>query len=96
MTTALRCGDRPHLWGPSRVRHDTVIKRIEDELAKARTDAATRIANAERMALQIADLLRDPAERARRSKAGIELVSTFPNEEQMARRVEELLLKLYA
>jgi glycosyltransferase involved in cell wall biosynthesis len=50
----------------------------------------------ERMALQVVDLLRDPAERARRSKAGIELVSTFPNEEQMARRVEELLLKLYA
>ncbi|WP_224360479.1 rhamnosyltransferase WsaF family glycosyltransferase [Hyalangium versicolor] len=50
----------------------------------------------ERMAIQVAELLKDPAERARRSKAGIELVSTFPNEEQMARRVEELLLKLYA
>jgi glycosyltransferase involved in cell wall biosynthesis/SAM-dependent methyltransferase len=50
----------------------------------------------ERMARQVAELLRDPAERERRSKAGIELVSTFPNEEQMARRVEELLFRLYA
>lgn len=49
----------------------------------------------ERMAEQVAGLLRDPAERARRSQAGIELVRSFPNEEQMARRVEELLLKLY-
>jgi 2-polyprenyl-3-methyl-5-hydroxy-6-metoxy-1,4-benzoquinol methylase/glycosyltransferase involved in cell wall biosynthesis len=49
----------------------------------------------ERMARQVAELLRDPVERARRSKAGVELVSTFPNEEQMARRVEELLFKLY-
>lgn len=30
-------------------------KRIEDELAKARTDVATRLANAERMALQIVE-----------------------------------------
>ena len=30
-------------------------KRIEDELAKARNDAATRLANAERMALQIVE-----------------------------------------
>ena len=30
-------------------------KRIEDELAKARNDVATRLANAERMALQIVE-----------------------------------------
>jgi glycosyltransferase involved in cell wall biosynthesis len=47
------------------------------------------------MAMEVAELLDNADERARRSKAGLELVSTFPSEEQMARRVEELLLKLF-
>ena len=44
------------------------------------------------MARQVRDLLLDPAARAARAKAGIELVARMPTEEQMARRVEELIL----
>lgn len=46
-----------------------------------------------RMARQVRDLLLNPAERAARSRAGIAFVSTLPDEEQMARRVEELILR---
>ncbi len=48
------------------------------------------------MARQVRDLLLDPVARAARSKAGIELVSRMPTEEQMARRVEELILRRLA
>jgi glycosyltransferase involved in cell wall biosynthesis len=49
-----------------------------------------------RMARALRDLLRNPVECAARSKAGIELVSRMPTEEQMARRVEELILRRLA
>jgi glycosyltransferase involved in cell wall biosynthesis len=45
-----------------------------------------------RMARQVRDLLGRPEERAARSKAGLELVARMPDEEQMARRVESLIL----
>ena len=49
-----------------------------------------------RMAQQVRDLLLNPNERAARAKAGIELVARMPTEEQMARRVEELILRRLA
>jgi glycosyltransferase involved in cell wall biosynthesis len=49
-----------------------------------------------RMARQVRDLLRNPAEREARSKAGIELVARMPTEEQMARQVEDLILRRLA
>ena len=48
------------------------------------------------MAAQIRDLLEDSAELFARSNNGIEFVQTFPSEEEMARRVEELILKRMA
>ena len=44
------------------------------------------------MARQICELIGNAAELQSRAKRGIEFVSTFPSEEQMARRVEELIL----
>jgi SAM-dependent methyltransferase/glycosyltransferase involved in cell wall biosynthesis len=49
-----------------------------------------------RMARKLRDLVRNPTERAARSKAGIDLVARMPTEEQMARRVEELILRRLA
>lgn len=49
-----------------------------------------------RMARKLRDLVRNPTEREARSKAGIELVARMPTEEQMARRVEELILRRLA
>ncbi|PYT13745.1 MAG: hypothetical protein DMG59_19440 [Acidobacteria bacterium] len=45
------------------------------------------------MAWQICDLLENQEEIARRSRNGIEFVRSFPSEEEMARRVEELILR---
>jgi glycosyltransferase involved in cell wall biosynthesis/SAM-dependent methyltransferase len=45
------------------------------------------------MASQIRDLLENREELARRSRNGLEFVETFPSEEQMARRIEELILR---
>jgi glycosyltransferase involved in cell wall biosynthesis/ubiquinone/menaquinone biosynthesis C-methylase UbiE len=44
------------------------------------------------MADQILRLLDSPEELARRSQAGLEFVRTFPDEEGMARRIEQLIL----
>lgn len=44
------------------------------------------------MAKRISDLLSDPEELSARSQRGLEFVQTFPSEEEMARRVEELIL----
>ncbi len=44
------------------------------------------------MAEQIFQLLHAPEDLEARSKAGLEFVGTFPDEEQMARRVEDLIL----
>jgi glycosyltransferase involved in cell wall biosynthesis/SAM-dependent methyltransferase len=46
----------------------------------------------ERLARQIAELLNNPGEREMRSRNGLDFVKTFPSEEQMARRVESLIL----
>jgi len=54
-------------------------KRIEDELAKARTDAATRIANAERMALQIVE-----DAKAKATDEGAKIVAQAQAEAQQA------------
>ena len=48
------------------------------------------------MARQIADLLANPDDLAARSRNGLDFVKTFPSEEQMARRVESLILKRLA
>lgn len=58
-----------------------------------RTDIAV-LANPDpgAMAKRIRDLLADPEELSARSQRGLEFVQTFPSEEQMARRVEELIL----
>lgn len=45
------------------------------------------------MGFQICDILSRPDELARRSANGLELVRTFPTEEEMARRIESLILK---
>jgi glycosyltransferase involved in cell wall biosynthesis len=45
------------------------------------------------MARQLSALLNDKDDLAARSKRGLEFVSTFPSEEEMARRVEQLILK---
>ena len=52
-------------------------KRIEDELAKARNDAAQRIANAERMALQIVE-----DAKAKASEEGAKIVAQAQAEAQ--------------
>jgi glycosyltransferase involved in cell wall biosynthesis len=44
------------------------------------------------MARQIKDLLSDSEERLARSRRGLEFVQTFPSEEEMARRIEGLIL----
>ncbi len=44
------------------------------------------------MAKRISDLLSDPEELSGRSQRGLEFVQTFPSEEEMAKRVEELIL----
>jgi hypothetical protein len=49
-----------------------------------------------RMARQVRALLLDPAERAARGKAGLDFITRFPTEEQMARRVEQLILERLA
>jgi len=46
-----------------------------------------------KMAHQIADIMNDPEQLLARSRQGIEFVHSFPSEEEMARRVEELILK---
>lgn len=46
----------------------------------------------ERMAEQVVALLDDPAERERRARRGLEFTDTFPTEEQMARRIEQLIV----
>jgi glycosyltransferase involved in cell wall biosynthesis len=48
------------------------------------------------MAQQIANLLASPSELKERSQKGLEFVRTFPSEEQMVRRVEELMLQKLA
>jgi SAM-dependent methyltransferase/glycosyltransferase involved in cell wall biosynthesis len=48
------------------------------------------------MARQVRNLLLDPAARAARSKVGLSLVETMPTEEEMARRVETLILQRLA
>ena len=48
------------------------------------------------MAHQICDLLADKTEAASRSRKGLEFVKAFPSELQMARRVEELILRRVA
>src|SRR5947209_20126723 len=48
------------------------------------------------MAKQICELLDDMPQRRRRSRKGLEFVSSFPSEEQMARRVESLILSRIA
>jgi glycosyltransferase involved in cell wall biosynthesis/SAM-dependent methyltransferase len=45
------------------------------------------------MARQIRELLENPEELGARSRAGLEFVGQFPSEEQMARRVEGLILR---
>ena len=45
------------------------------------------------MARQIATLLEHPSELADRSRKGIEFVESFPSKEQMARRVESLIVE---
>ncbi len=45
------------------------------------------------MAGQIRDLIEHPDQLLARSRKGLEFVQTFPSEEEMARRVEELILK---
>ena len=47
------------------------------------------------MARQLRDLLEDAAELARRARNGLEFVNAFPSEEQMARRVEQLICNRY-
>ena len=58
-----------------------------------RTDIAV-LANPDpaAMARRISDLLANPEEMSGRSQRGLEFVQTFPSEEEMARRVEELIL----
>lgn len=46
------------------------------------------------MARQIAELLKNPAELKDRRRAGLEFSSMLPDEEQMSRRVEDLILGL--
>ena len=46
----------------------------------------------ERLAQDIVRLLEDVTQRNRRREAGLAFIDTFPSEEQMARRVEELIL----
>ena len=46
----------------------------------------------EKMALDIAALLANPDELARRRAAGLAFIEKFPSEEQMARRIESLIL----
>ncbi|MDZ4802741.1 MAG: glycosyltransferase, partial [Bryobacteraceae bacterium] len=48
------------------------------------------------MAFQICELLSNPVELAARSRAGIQLVRQFPSEEEMAERVQELILRRVA
>ena len=48
------------------------------------------------MAAQIRDLMDHPDQLLARSRKGLEFVQTFPSEEEMARRVEELILKRMA
>ncbi|MBV9444268.1 MAG: glycosyltransferase family 4 protein [Acidobacteriaceae bacterium] len=48
------------------------------------------------MARQIQQLLESPDELAARARKGLEFVETFPSEEDMVRRVEELILKRVA
>jgi glycosyltransferase involved in cell wall biosynthesis len=48
------------------------------------------------MARQVRDLLLDPAARAARSNVGLSLVESMPTEEEMARRVETLILQRLA
>ena len=45
------------------------------------------------MAKQIRDLMDHPDQLLSRSRRGLEFVQTFPSEEEMARRVEDLILK---
>lgn len=48
------------------------------------------------MAHQIRELIQDPSQLRERSRRGLEIVQTFPSEEEMARQVEELILKRVA
>jgi len=50
----------------------------------------------ENMAMEIVSLLDDPAQLARRRKNGLDFAATFPSEEEMARRVEELIVNRIA
>jgi glycosyltransferase involved in cell wall biosynthesis len=49
----------------------------------------------EKMAIEIAALLANPYECKARRKAGLEFINTFPSEEEMARRIESLILKRF-
>ncbi len=48
------------------------------------------------MAAQIAKLIKDPDELSTRARNGLSFVKTFPSEEEMGRRVEELILRRLA
>lgn len=50
----------------------------------------------EHMAREIVTLLDDPAQLARRRKNGLDFAASFPSEEEMARRVEELIVNRIA